>query len=92
MLWLVFAAFALVPLLGFAAAFRLSGGRYVPAVLVAAAVGAGLGAFLASAGSAMASAVDPTTAMLQGGGIGLLGGAALGGIAATLTRSWRRSS
>lgn len=90
MLWLVLAVLALVPLLGFVATYRLSGRRWLPAVIVAALIGAALGAFLASAGSAMATSVNPTTAMLRGGGMGLLGGVTVGGVAAAVMAVWQR--
>jgi hypothetical protein len=91
MLWLVLSLLSLVPLVGFAITFRLSGGKLIPAVSAAGLVGALMGAFLASAGSAMATSVDPRTALFRGGGIGLFGGAALGGVAAALIVLKRRT-
>lgn len=91
MLWMVLAVLSVIPLLAFAITFRLMGRRYQPAVLAAAITGALLGAFLASAGSAMATSVDPTTALLRGGGLGLLGGSIVGGLAAAAMWFWRRA-
>lgn len=92
MLWLVLAVLALVPLIGFVVTYRISGRRYLPSILVAAVIGAAIGAFLASAGSAMATSVNPTTAMLRGGGMGLLGGAVVGGMIALVMWFWRRQT
>lgn len=84
MTWLVLAVLALLPWAGYAAALRLTGGRIGVAIATAAAVGAALGAFLASAGSAMATSVDPDAAMLRGAGYGLAGGALVGALAAAM--------
>jgi len=83
MVYLILGLVCLLPLGGFVLAHRLTAGRLWPSVLAAGAVGAGISAFLATAGSAMATAVDPTTALLRGLGIGFLGGTVIGGLAAT---------
>lgn len=90
MVWVMLGLLSLVPLAGFGIVYRLLRGRLVPAVVAAGVVGAVVAAFLASAGSAMATAVDPSTALLRGLGIGFLGGTAIGGAAATVVAAWRR--
>lgn len=86
MLWLIFSVLALLPILGFVAAFKLSNGRYGFSVLIAAFVGGAVGAFLASAGSAMATVVSPSDALVRGGTIGFVAGGALGCLAAVYAR------
>jgi hypothetical protein len=90
MKWLLLAILCLLPWAGFALAQRMSGGRYLVSIAAAGAVGAGLGAFLASAAAAMATAVDPGVALMRGAGLGLLGGSAVGTVAALATLARRR--
>jgi hypothetical protein len=86
---MILAVLALLPLAAFAFGLRLTR-RYLPAILIAGLMGASMGAFLATAGSAMASAVHPRTAAIRGGGIGFAGGAAVGGLATLAVMLWRR--
>lgn len=89
MVVILIAVLALLPLGAFAIGLKLTR-RTLPAVLAAGLLGACMGAFFASAGSAMASAVQPKTALLRGGGIGLAGGIAVGLLAALVVTMWRR--
>jgi hypothetical protein len=86
---MIVAVLALLPLAAFAIGLKLTR-RTLPAVLAAGLLGACMGAFFASAGSAMASAVEPRTALLRGGGIGLAGGIGVGVLAALVVTLWRR--
>lgn len=87
--WLILSGLSLIPLLGFAVAYRVSGRRAGPGVLTAAVLGAALGGLLASAGSAMASATNPTSALLRGAALGGMAGTTLGGVTAILVQAWR---
>jgi len=64
-------------------------------LLAAGVVGAGSGAFLANAASAMSTASNPQAAMLRGAGVGFLIGLAVGGLtigAASLRRRLARKA
>jgi hypothetical protein len=69
-----------VPAVVFLILYFVSGRRVLIAVIGTAVIGAAAGAFFASAGSAMATAVDPNEALLQGAGIGFLGSAGVAGV------------
>ena len=73
----VIAALLAVPAGLFLGIYFVSGRRALIAGAATALAGGAAGAFLASAGSAMATAVNPNTAMLRGGFIGLAGSAAV---------------
>ncbi len=88
MAWIVFGVLGLVLLIAYAACRRLLGWRRLPALLVAGAMGAALGAFLASAGSAMATAVDPSDAVARGAALGGLAGLGVGGIGVLMEAVW----
>jgi hypothetical protein len=84
MVWLVLGMLALLPLGVFVAFRRLARSSRISALLAAGVTGALLGAFLASAGSAMASAVHPSVALIKGGAVGFLGGTVVGGLASVV--------
>jgi hypothetical protein len=63
--------------------------RAVVAGVVTAVLGAAAGAFLASAGSAMATSVNPNDAMLQGAAIGFAGSAVVAVAIGVLLRVMR---
>jgi hypothetical protein len=65
------------------------GRRAVLAAVVTALIGAAAGAFFASAGSAMATAVDPNEALVRGAGIGFLGSAGVAGVLAVVLKLLR---
>ena len=68
--YIVIASFLVIPALAAWIVSRFSGGRWLPPLLAAAAVGAlGVG-FLTRAASAMASAIDDDEAMLRGDAVG----------------------
>ena len=69
------AALLAVPAVLFLALYFVTGRRALVAGVATALAGGAAGAFLASAGSAMATAVNPNIAMLRGGLIGLAGSA-----------------
>ena len=73
--WLLSILILLLPAMLFMGIARLLGVVNWWGFLAAAIIGAALtGAFLSSAGSAMATAVNPQSATLRGAGIGLLSG------------------
>lgn len=62
--------------------------RSLPLLVMAAALGAGaVGAFLAQAGTAMASAVHPRDALIRGAAMGIVLGLLWGGICAGLLKA-----
>lgn len=84
MKWVILSILALLPLGAFLVTYRWGGRRHLLSVAVAGAVGAAIGAFIGSATSAMATAVDPTTAALRAGAIGAIAGVAIGGTGAVV--------
>jgi hypothetical protein len=82
----IIAALLAVPAAVFLLLYFLTGRRAVLAGIVTALAGAAAGAFLASAGSAMATAVDPNAAMLRGGLVGFAGSAAVALVVGLLMR------
>jgi hypothetical protein len=66
----VVGALLAVPAVLFLVLYFAFGRRAMAASVVVALVGASAGAFFASAGSAMATSVDPNEAMLRGAGVG----------------------
>jgi hypothetical protein len=83
------AALLAVPAIVFLMLYFVLGRRAVVAGIVTAALGAAAGAFLASAGSAMATSVNPNDAMLQGAAIGFGGSAAVAMAVGVLLRVLR---
>lgn len=77
------------PALLFLALYFLLRRRALVAGIVTAIAGAAAGAFLASAGSAMATSVDPADAMMRGAAIGFAGSAAAAVFVALLLRLFR---
>lgn len=89
----VLGALATVPAIAFLALYFLTGRRAVVAAVATALAGSVAGAFLASAGSAMATSVDPHEAQLRGAAIGFAGSAAVAaGLAVGLraAHAWRQ--
>lgn len=82
----VVAALLAAPAVVFLILYFALGRRVLLAVAVTAVIGAAAGAFFASAGSAMASAVDPNEALLRGAGIGFVGSAGVAGVLAFALR------
>jgi hypothetical protein len=78
----VIAALLAVPAVVFLILYFALGRRAVVAAVVTALIGAAAGAFFASAGSAMATAVDPNEALVRGAGIGFVGSAGVAGVLA----------
>lgn len=85
----IIAALAAVPVIAFLILYFALGRRAVLAAVVTALIGAAAGAFFASAGSAMATAVDPNEALLRGAGIGFIGSAGVAGVLAFVLRLLR---
>jgi hypothetical protein len=92
MSWPILALLSLLPLLGFWAALRFSNGRFVIPVLVAAVIGAALGAWLAIQNTIVATAVSPIDVRVRGATIGFAAGAVLGCAAAAVTWAHRARS
>lgn len=86
---LVAAALLAVPAVVFLVLYFVLGRRALVAGIVTAIAGAIAGAFLASAGSAMATSVDPNEAMLRGATIGLAGSAIAAAVVALVLRLLR---
>lgn len=85
----VIAALLAVPAVAFLILYFAFGRRAVLAAVVTALIGAAAGAFFASAGSAMASAVDPNESLVRGAGIGFLGSAGVAGVLAFVLKLLR---
>jgi hypothetical protein len=79
---------AVPAILSFVPYFAL-GRRVVPAVIGTGVLGGTAAAFLASAGSAMATSVDPSEAMLRGAGIGFVAGATIAAVLNALLKALR---
>jgi hypothetical protein len=88
MVWLVIGVLSLIPLGTYAACRRLAHASRMVAVLAAGVSGSALGGFLASAGSAMATAVEPGFALAKGGAVGFVGGAAVGILGLVMELAW----
>lgn len=87
-IWIV-GALAIVPAIVFLVLYFVTGRRAVMAASITALAGAAAGAFLSSAGSAMATSVDPNEAMLRGAVIGLVGSAVIASVLALVLRLLR---
>ena len=87
--WVVVAAMLAAPAIVFLVLYFILGRRTVVAGVVTAVLGTLAGAFLASAGSAMATSVDPSEAILRGAAIGFAGSAAAAAVVALLLRILR---
>jgi hypothetical protein len=85
----IIAALLAVPAIAFLILYLALGRRVLLAVAMTAVIGAAAGAFFASAGSAMASAVDPNEALLRGAGIGFIGSAGVAGLLAFVLKLLR---
>jgi hypothetical protein len=85
----VIAALLAVPAVVFLILYFALGRRAVVAAVVTALIGAAAGAFFASAGSAMATAVDPNEALVRGAGIGFVGSAGVAGVLAFVLKLLR---
>jgi hypothetical protein len=85
----VIAALLVVPAVAFLILYFALGRRAVLAAVLTALIGAAAGAFFASAGSAMATSVDPNDALVRGAGIGFLGSAGVAGVFAFVMKLLR---
>jgi hypothetical protein len=85
----IIAALSVVPAVTFLIFYFALGRRIVLAVVATALIGAAAGAFFASAGSAMATSVDPNDALLRGAGIGFIGSAGVAGVLAFVLKLLR---
>ncbi len=83
---------ALFPLATFALLYCFTRGGTIVAILGAGIVGAAIVGFISSAATAMASAYDPTSAVLRGVAIGFAGGVAVSGCAALVVRLLQKPS
>jgi hypothetical protein len=81
-----------VPAVIFLALYFLTGRRALVAGVATTLIGAAAGAFLASAGSAMATSVNPGAALLRGALIGFAGSAAVAAILTLAIRALRAAS
>jgi hypothetical protein len=85
----IIAALLAVPAVVFLVLYFVLGRRVLLAVVVTAVIGAAAGAFFASAGSAMATAVDPNDALVRGAGIGFIGSVGVAGLLAFVLKLLR---